>query len=117
MYGQDYLLMANQYGPPVLLRNNVTKNRWLGLSLVGTKSDRSVFGSRVTVTDNAGKKQIFDANTSGSYLSSNDPRILVGLGSATAVRTVEIKWSSGTVQTIVEPQLDKYVVVTEPNSK
>jgi hypothetical protein len=30
-------------------------------------------GARITVTDNAGKKQIFDANTSGSYLSSNDP--------------------------------------------
>ena len=115
--GQVDVVMANLDGPPVLLRNNGSKNRWLGLSLVGTKSDRSGIGSRVTVTDNAGKKQIFDANTSGSYLSSNDPRILVGLGSATAVRTVEIKWSSGTVQTIVEPQLDKYVVVTEPNSK
>jgi len=68
------------------------------------------------VTDNTGKKQIFDANTAGSYLSSNDPRILVGLGSASAVRTVEIKWPSGTVQTIVEPELDRYLVVTEPSS-
>ena len=36
--------------------------------------------ARITVTDSAGKKQIFDANTSGSYLASNDPRIVVGLG-------------------------------------
>jgi len=115
--GQVDVVMANLDGPPVLLRNNGTKNHWLGISLVGTKSNRNGIGARVTVTDNTNNKQIFDANTSGSYLSSNDPRILVGLGSASAVRTVEIKWPSWTAQTITEPQLDRYIVVTELNSK
>jgi hypothetical protein len=111
--GQVDVVMSTLDGPPVLLRSNGTKNRWLGLSLVGSKSNRSGIGARVTVTDNSYKKQIFDANTAGSYLSSNDPRILVGLGSASAVRTVEVKWPSGTVQTIADPQLDRYLVVTE----
>jgi hypothetical protein len=115
--GQVDVVMSTLDGPPVLLRNNGTKNHWLGLSLVGSKSNRNGIGARVTVTDNTGKKQIFDANTSGSYLSSNDPRILVGLGSALAARTVEIRWPSGTIQVVREPQLDRYVVVTEPTSK
>jgi enediyne biosynthesis protein E4 len=115
--GQIDVVMSTLDGAPVLLRNNGTKNHWLGLSLVGSKSNRSGIGARITVTDSGGKKQILDANTSGSYLSSNDPRIVVGLGSASTVRTVEVKWPSGTVQTISEPQLDRYLVVSEPSSK
>ena len=115
--GQVDVVVSVLEGAPVLLRNDGTKNHWLGLSLVGSKSNRNGIGARVTVTDSNGKKQIFDANTSGSYLSSNDPRIVVGLGSASAVRTVEIKWPSGTVQILNEPQLDRYVVVTEPKPK
>ena len=87
----DRLMSLSQRstGRRLLLRNNGTKNHWLGLSLVGSKSNRNGIGARVTVTDSAGKKQIFDANTSGSYLASNDPRIVVGLGSA-SVRKVEV---------------------------
>jgi hypothetical protein len=100
-----------------VLRNDgaksVTKNHWLGLSLVGSKSNRNGIGARITVTDSAGKKQIFDANTSGSYLASNDPRIVVGLGAVTNVRRVEVSWPSGIVQVVTEPQLDRYLVIKE----
>ena len=111
--GQLDVVIAALEGPPVLLRNNGTRNHWLGLSLVGSKSNRNGIGARITVTDSAGKKQIFDANTSGSYLSSNDPRIVVGLGSASSVRKVEVSWPSGIVQVITEPQLDRYLIVNE----
>lgn len=111
--GQLDVAIANLDGPPVILGNNGTENHWLGLSLVGSKSNRNGIGARIVVTDGAGKKQIFDANTSGSYLASNDPRIVVGLGTSSA-RKVEIRWPSGTVQTIAEPSSDRYHVVTEP---
>ncbi|MFN2532450.1 MAG: CRTAC1 family protein [Pyrinomonadaceae bacterium] len=115
--GQIDVVMSTLDGAPVVLRNNGTKNHWLGLSLVGSKSNHNGIGARITVEDSSGKRQIFDANTAGSYLSSNDPRILVGLGSASAVRTVEIKWPSGIVQRISAPQLDRYLVVTEQVAK
>jgi hypothetical protein len=101
----------------VVLRNNGTKNHWLGLSLVASKSNRSGIGARITISDSTGKKQIFDANTSGSYLSANDPRIIVGLGAAASVRKVEVSWPSGSVQTITEPQLDRYLVINEPSAR
>ena len=66
--------------PPVVLRNNGHEEPLDGLFAGGSRSNRNGIGARITVTDGAGKKQIFDVNTSGSYLSSNDPRI-VGLGS------------------------------------
>jgi hypothetical protein len=64
--------------------------------------------------DIAGKKRIFDAGTAGSYLSSNDPRIVVGLGNAKGVRSVEVRWPSGKVQTIPAPAIDQYLRITEP---
>ena len=114
--GQADVVIASLEGPPVVLRSNglkaAPKNHWLGLSLIGSKSNRSGIGARVTVTDSLGRKQIFDANTSGSYLASNDPRIIVGLGAA-SVQKVEVKWPSGVVQVITEAQLDRYLVVDE----
>lgn len=114
--GQTDVVISTLDGSPVLLRSNGTKNHWLGLSLAGSKSNRDGIGSRITVTDSAGKKQIFDSNTSGSYLSSNDPRIVVGLGSA-RVRKVEINWPSGAVQVINEPQTDRYHIVREQSAQ
>lgn len=99
---------------PVILRNAGTPNHWLGLELSGTKSNRDGIGARVTVTTIAGKKRIFDVGTAGSYLSSNDPRVVVGLGNAKAVRSVEVRWPSGRVQTITAPAIDRYVRINEP---
>jgi hypothetical protein len=98
---------------PVILRNAGTTNHWLGIELVGTKSNRNGIGARVKVMDIAGKKRIFDAGTAGSYLSSNDPRIVVGLETSKAVR-VEVRWPSGKVQTITGPAIDRYIQITEP---
>ncbi|HJY27253.1 MAG TPA: CRTAC1 family protein [Pyrinomonadaceae bacterium] len=100
-------------GAAVLLRSNGIPNHWLGLTLVGSKSNRSGIGARVTVTNVTGQKQIFDASTAGSYLSSNDPRIVVGLGTAKAVKSVEVRWPSGRVQTIANPAIDRYLKITE----
>jgi len=115
--GLTDVAIATLDGAPVVLRNDGAKggakNHWLGISLVGSKSNSNGIGARLTITDGAGKKQIFDANTSGSYLASNDPRIVVGLGTVASVRRVEVSWPSGIVQVVAEPQLDKYVVIKE----
>src|SRR5258705_133901 len=115
--GLTNVVVATLDGAPVVLRNDGTKtgakNHWLGLSLVGSKSNRNGIGARIAVTDSAGKKQVFDATTSGSYLASNDPRIVVGLGAAASVRTVEVRWPSGIVQVVTEPQFDRYLVINE----
>jgi hypothetical protein len=111
--GQPDIVVTVLDGEPVVLRNDGTKNHWLGLSLVGSKSNRNGIGARITVTDNLGKRQIFDANTSGSYLSSNDPRVIVGLGAATAVQSVKVQWPSGQTQIVAGNPIDRYLVINE----
>ncbi len=115
--GQIDIAIAPLDGPPVILRNDGTKNHWLGLSLTGAKSNRNGIGARITVIDSSGKKQIFDANTSGSYLSSNDPRIVVGLGAAAAVQSVNVQWPSGRVQLVAGPPIDRYLAINEADAR
>ena len=98
---------------PVILRNEGTKNHWIGISLTGTKSNSQGIGSRVTVTDSSSRRQVFDVSTAGSYLSSNDPRIIAGLRDAKEVKTIEVRWPGGRVQTVKNPAIDRYLVVKE----
>jgi hypothetical protein len=111
--GQVDVVLAQTDGPPVILRNNGTKNHWLGLALVGAKGNRQALGARVVVTDSAGGRQVFDVTSAGSYLSSNDPRVVAGLGTKTGVRSVEVRWPDGRTQRIDNPGIDKYLTVTE----
>jgi enediyne biosynthesis protein E4 len=110
--GQIDAVIAVLDDAPLILRNQGTANHWLGIVLAG-----HAIGARVTVTSLSGQKQIYDVSTAGSYLSSNDPRLVVGLGSVRGVRSVEVKWPSGRVQTIASPGIDKYVRVEEPQIK
>jgi hypothetical protein len=111
--GQPDIVVGVLDSAPVVLKNHGTRNHWLGLKLVGTKSNRSGLGASVTVIDSDGRKRIFDVTTSGSYLSSNDPRVLIGLGAATSVRAVEIRWPGNRRQSIEAPAIDQYHVVVE----
>jgi hypothetical protein len=70
-------------------------------------------GARVVVTDAAGARQVFDVTGAGSYLSTNDTRLLVGLGNKTGVRTVEIRWPGGKTQTLNSPAIDTYQTVRQ----
>jgi hypothetical protein len=112
--GDTDVVISQINGAPVVLRNNGTKNHWLGLDLRGgAKSAANGEGARIIVTDANGRKQFFDASNSGSYLAANDARILVGLGNAASVRQIEIRWTSGKSQTLVNPAIDRYHLINE----
>ena len=104
--GQMDAVIAVNDDAPVILRNMGTRNHWLGISL-------SAIGARLIVTNSSGQKQFFDATNAGSYLASNDPRIVVGLGAARGIRTIEVRWPSGRVQTIANPPIDRYISIAE----
>jgi hypothetical protein len=111
--GDTDVVLAQTDGPPVILRNNGAKNHWLGLALAGAKGNRQALGARVIVTDASGGRQVFDVTAAGSYLSSNDPRLLVGLGAKSSVRSIEVRWPGGATQTVNNPQIDRYTTLNE----
>ena len=111
--GDTDIVFGQTNGPPVVARNEGAKNHWLGVTLAGAKGNRRGIGARVTVTDGAGGRQIFDVTNAGSYLSSSDPRVIAGLGARTGIRAVEVRWPSGKTQRIENPQIDKYLTINE----
>ena len=91
------ILVMNQNEPPSLLRNDAPReNRWLKVRLEGTKSNRSAIGARILVRY-GGKVQAQELLSQSSYVSSNDPRMHFGLGSAVTA-DIEVHWPSGGVE-------------------
>ncbi|HKB07291.1 MAG TPA: ASPIC/UnbV domain-containing protein, partial [Candidatus Polarisedimenticolia bacterium] len=72
-------------------------------------------GARVVVRSGA-LSQIKEIHAGSSHNSSNDPRLLYGLGTATSVDRVEIRWPLGRVQVLNDPPIDRYHTVREPES-
>ena len=99
---------------PTLLRNVVkNQNHWVAFKLVGgAKSPRDAVGAKVFVTA-GGFRQRADVFSGGSYASSSDERLHFGLGAATRIDKVEIRWPSGNVQELRVPGVDRIYTVVE----
>jgi hypothetical protein len=99
---------------PTLLRNVVkNSNHWVTLKLVGgPKSPRDAIGAKGFVTAR-GFRQRGDVISGGSYASSSDQRLHFGLGTATKVDKVEIRWPSGLQEQITLPEVDRIYTVVE----
>ena len=86
------VLVANNGGAPVLLKNDAAKGRnWLGLMLEGVSCNRDAIGARI-IWKVGGKTMRRMKNSGGSYLSSHDPREVLGLGAASKIDELEIHW-------------------------
>jgi hypothetical protein len=96
--GRISAVITNLNAAPSLLVNQVrSANHWIAIRTVGTKSNRDGIGARISVT--AGTRTLVDEVRSGSsYNSSSDMRVHFGLGSATKVSSVQIRWPSGLVE-------------------
>jgi hypothetical protein len=85
---------------------------WISFELAGVKSNRMALNARVKIVAD-GVTQTDEIHSGGSYLSQNDTRVHFGLGSATKVDTVEIRWPSGKVETLKNLAADKFYYLLE----
>lgn len=105
------------------------------IRLVGTKSNRTGIGAVIKVTaevqgtreqgnegtgrpgNEGGKKkpmvQVEEVRSSNGFFSSSDLRIHFGLGDAKKVDMVEIRWPSGTVDSLKDLEVDRLYVIEE----
>ena len=109
--GDTDVLVTNNNGPARMFLNDVgNKNHWLGLRLVG-KTGGDVLGARVEIFVTKDHVLRRRTRTDGSYLSANDPRVLVGLGQATRIHSVRVRWPDGTVDEWRDLPVDKYTTL------
>jgi enediyne biosynthesis protein E4 len=111
--GDIDVVISRMDGRPAVLLNESESGRWLGLELVGTRSNRSAIGALIAV--GAGGRVLHrQVKGGGSYISANDPRVLVGVGAADRVEEVEIRWPSGSRSKVAGLALGRYHRIVEP---
>ena len=114
--GDVDVLVMNMNEPPSLLRNNVTgSHRWLKVKLIGTKSNRSAIGTRVTA-QYGGKSQVQEVTAQSSFYSVNDKRLHFGLGTAESADLV-IRWTNGLVERFPKVPANRLITIREGEGK
>jgi hypothetical protein len=108
---------VNDY-PQLLRCDSKVENNWIKIRTIGTKSNRSGIGARLTCTTHpAGEakphQQIDEVRSGGSYISQSDLRVHFGLGKAKKVEVLEIRWPSGHLDTLKDVKANQLIFVKE----
>ncbi len=107
--GDTDVVITNNNGPVRLLLNKVgTRNQWFGLRLVSKDGGRDLLGAKVEIVSSNKSVLRRRARTDGSYLSANDPRVLVGLGKVARIEIARVRWPDGSSTEWKNPPLNRY---------
>jgi hypothetical protein len=113
----DIVVLNVGESPSLLLNTNKSPNHCVLFHLVGTKSNRAAIGARVTVQA-GGMTQFDEVHGGSSYLSQNDLRLHFGLGPATKIDSIEVRWPTGKTDRFKNMAADKiYTIVEEQGIK
>jgi tetratricopeptide (TPR) repeat protein len=101
----------------LLLLENTSQpgGHWLGVALVGGRSNRDGVGARVTVQA-GGRSWMRERTGGGSFLSADDPRLHFGLGGSARAERIEVRWPGGAVDVLRDVEVDRMITVTEGSS-
>jgi hypothetical protein len=115
--GRIDALVIDDDGPVLLLHNQGgAVGNWIGLKLIGSgRSNRDALGARVTL-EAGGRTQVREVQTAGSYLSASDSRVHFGLGKATGVGRITVRWPDGQVQTLAGLAPNRYHTIQQGRS-
>lgn len=109
--GLDFVFVNNE-GPAQIGGNASARGHWLNLWLEGTTANRSAIGAVVTATI-GDRTLVREVRGASSYLSVSDRRIHLGLGDATQVDTLTIRWPGGPEQTLTGVAGDRFVRIVQ----
>ncbi len=103
----DLDIVTNEFnaGPQVLLSDLAQRHavHFLKIRLRGTRSNREGLGAQVTVVLADGRRILKAMDGKSGYLSQSDLPLYFGLGAADHAASVEVRWPSGTRQTLGGP--------------
>ena len=108
----DVIVINMNDGPSLFQNEGGNRNHWIGFRLEGTTSNRDAIGARVEI-DVAGRTQVAEVRSGGSYLSHNDMRVHFGLGDAERVEATRIRWPNGNTEELGGFEADRYVTIRE----
>ena len=109
----DVVVSALSAPAEIWINDSPGNSHWIELAVEGTKSNRDGIGARIQLTA-GGKRQFNSMTTASSYASSSAVPVHFGLGDSRIAEEIEIRWPSGTVQTLKNVAADRIVQVKEP---
>ena len=111
--GDIDIVVSNLKDSPTVLRNDSDKAaRWLSVKLIGTHCNRDAIGARVTIISDD-LTQIREVKSGSGYLSQNDLRLHFGLGDATRIDRLTVRWLCGKIQTLQAVETNQMLVISE----
>ncbi len=106
------ILVNNENGRPSLYKNLGPHGNWIVFLAIGSRSNRSAIGTRVSVVVDGGRRQIKEVHSGGTYASQSDLRLHFGLGSASKT-DVEVRWPDGSVEKFAGVAANQFLTITE----
>ena len=94
----DFIVSNNNDKAELLFNDGVPKNNWIGFELEGISCNRQAIGSKIKITTDSGNQTAY-VNPAGSYLTSNDKRVLFGIDQDKLIITLEIEWPGSNKET------------------
>lgn len=108
------LLITTNNGPARLLRNDGgNRNHGVRIRAIGTTSNRDAIGARIKVVLDDGATIGGMVKTGSSYCSQSELPVTVGLGSRTAITSVEVTWPTGRKETVTGVRADEAITIEE----
>ena len=112
--GRLDIVVNNLDGSPEVLHNELAdRGNWLLVKLIGKHRNTDAIGASVAV--HAGTLSLMRLVQSGtSYLSQDDMRLHFGLGAATDVASLDVRWPDGTTSSLQHVQVNQLVSIHQP---
>jgi HEAT repeat protein len=112
----DFFINNNNARSQFLENRNTTGNHWINITLRGTRSNRDGIGAKITLFV-SGMKQMRTVTAGSGYLSQVDKRVLFGLGDASEVDLIEVRWPSGLKQSFHHIKGEGFITIVEGTDK
>ncbi len=125
----DLFVAVDRDGNNHLYRNEGNQNHWLHLKLIGAASNqthtgvgsnRSAIGARITAVATIGGRavqQVQEVSGQTGMYNQNSLDVEFGLGDATVVDTLTVRWPSGVVQTLTDVAADQFLTLADDTAK
>ena len=110
----DIIATSLDEKPRILMNSADNGNHWLLVNTIGRRSNRDGVGASLKLTTASGRTLYNHVTTSDGFMGSSDKRVHFGLGAENGIKSLEIRWPSGIVQTLKKVRADQILNVTEP---
>ena len=111
--GRLSAVVANRNSLPNLLVNQTKyPNHWIEVGTIGTRSNRSGIGARVILRSGS-RQQVGEVRSGSSYISQSDMRVHFGLGAERDIKSIEIHWPSGLIESYPDVKVDSVITLKE----